>query len=313
MKFKEKELKESEDLFLILLDKSSAIQKKILSICSSSQGSDIAFNSSAVQPNDTKLGLFDKKKISSLEERIEQLKKQLAQCQSDYKQTADKMQEYKNYFEQLKSECCDLKFENSSLENKIARLENELKKVKTEFDDIEKSLRDYEHENARLKENEQTLSSSLTEANNNVRILKERFSKPVILLERYKSLSVSIRTGLSDVICDKDEILFITSCSTPEHLKAIWTYTKKLAGSNGDINGIEVLKDIFDYFFDVFNNSLREPMYIRDNVETGYSFNDDKYDRCSGSATSGKITQVIMKGYKSINTGTIICRSFVRV
>lgn len=297
MGIKEKEL---ENLILNLLNTSSAVQSKILSICSSSQGSDIAFNSSAVQPNDTKLGLFDKKKIASLETTIEQLKNQLAQCQSDYKA-------------QLRLKCSNFESEKNSLENKIARLENELKKVKTEFDDIEKSLRDYEHENSRLKENEQSLSSSLTEANNNVRILKERFSKPVILLGRYKSLSVSIRTGLSDVICDKDEILFITSCSTPEHLKAIWTYTKKLAGSNGDINEIEVLKDIFDYFFDVFNNSLREPMYVRDSVETGYLFDDDKYDRCSGSATSGKITQVIMKGYKSINTGTIICRSFVHV
>ena len=135
----------------------------------------------------------------------------------------------------------------------------------------------------------------------------------MILLDRYRTLSATIRTGLSDVICDKDEILFIASCSTSDHLKAIWTYTKKLAGSNGDANSIEVLKDIFDYFFEIFNSSLREPMYARDSVEVGYSFDDDKYDRCAGSATSGKITQVILRGYKSVNTGAIICRSLVRV
>ena len=54
-------------------------------------------------------------------------------------------------------------------------------------------------------------------------------------------------------------------------------------------------------------------MYARDSVEAGYSFDDDKYDRCTGSATSGKITQVILRVYKSVNTGAIICRSLVRV
>ena len=54
-------------------------------------------------------------------------------------------------------------------------------------------------------------------------------------------------------------------------------------------------------------------MYARDSVEVGYSFDDDKYDRCAGSATSGKIAQIILRGYKSVNTGTIICRSLVRV
>ena len=35
---------------------------------------------------------------------------------------------------------------------------------------------------------------------------------------------------------------------------------------------------IFDYFFDVLNSSLSEPMYIRDDVEEGDIFDEDKYD-----------------------------------
>lgn len=220
---------------------------------------------------------------------VTELKARLAQCQNE-------MQEYKNSFAAERS-----------------RLESDLKKAKEKLETSKKTIEEREDELSQLRKSEQSLSSSLEKANEDIRKLKNYFSDSVTLLDRYKSLSVSIRTGLSDVICDKDVILFIASCSTPEHLKAIWTYTKKMAGSNGDADEIDVLKDIFDYFFDVFNHSLQNPMYVRDSVETGYSFDDDKYDRCTGSSTSGKITQVILRGYKSVNTGTIICRSFVRV
>ena len=310
MGIKEKEL---EDLILNLLDTSPAIQRKIRSLCSPVQESTVMSASNTSQSADSKPGFFDKRKISSLESTIEQLRSQLSQCQGEYRQAVSKMQEYKNYSAQLQSKCSSLETDKSNLESKVSRLEIDIKKAKTEQEASEQRFGELDRENSRLKEAEHLLALKLEDADKKISILKERFSNPVILLDRYKSLPASIRTGLSDVICDKDEVLFIASCSTSEHLKAIWTYTKKLAGSNGDANSVDVLKEIFDYFFDVFNNSLREPMYVRDSVEVGYSFDDDKYDRCTGSSTSGKITQVILRGYKSVNTGAIICRSFVRV
>lgn len=307
MGIKESEL---EKLILELLDKSPEIRRKIVKICSESQNSNIGVNTNAVQFSEQKTGFFDGKKVSSLEATIEQLKSQLNQRNSDYKQTYEKMQEYKNCYLKLQSEYRELSDENSRLEDEVSALKKGIKEIKLES---ERRLKDYERENENLKEVKKSLTSSLEKANNNFRILREHFFNPVTLLERYKSLSVSVRTGLSDVICDKNEILFIASCSTPDHLKAIWTYTKKLAGNNSDNSAVEVLKDIFDYFFDVFNESLGEPIYVRDDVETGWLFDDDEYDRYIGSATSGKITQVILRGYKSLNTGAVICRSVVRV
>ena len=115
------------------------------------------------------------------------------------------MQEYKNYSVKLQSECSKLETENGGLENEISALKKEIKEVKLES---ERRLKDYERENENLKEVEKSLSSSLEKVNNNFRILKEHFFNPVTLLDRYKSLSISVRTGLSDIICDKNEILF---------------------------------------------------------------------------------------------------------
>lgn len=291
MAIKEKDL---EPVLLSLLNTSSAIQNKLRSICGFS-------------PNMPTGSYTDESS------QTEQFRSQITQYKSEYQQAAAKLQEYKTHYAQLQSKCSSLETEKSNLQNHVSQLEKELMSVKSQLESSEKRFASSESECARLKESEQTLSASLTKANNTVKIMKERFSRPVILLNRYQSLSLSIRTGLSEVICDNDEILFIASCSTPDHLKAIWEYTKRLAGNNGNPSDIEILSDLFDYFFDVFNRTLSEPMYERDSVETGYYFDDDKYDRCAGSATSGKITQVILRGYRSVNTGNIICRSFVRV
>lgn len=293
MAIKERDL---EPVLLSLLNTSPAIQNKLRSICGLSSNTSAGSQSYSAETHQT-----------------EQLKAQISQYKSDYQQAAEKLQEYKNYSAQLQSKCSSLEMEKSNLQNRVSQLENELTNVKSQLGSNEKRLASSESERIRLKESEQTLSASLNKANNTVKIMKERFSLPVILLNRYQSLSLSVRTGLSDVIRDDNEILFIASCSTSDHLRAIWEYTKRLAGSNGNPSDIEVLSDMFDYFFDIFNLTLSEPMYERDSVETGFYFDDDKYDRCTGSATSGKITQVMLRGYKSVNTGNIICRSLVRV
>ena len=224
-----------------------------------------------------------REKTESLEATVRQLKNQLAE-----------MQKYKQYSERLEEKCHKLETENNSLKYKLQDTEEDSERL--------------EAENKRLKEIGQNLATSFKQTTHELESLQECFSESVILLKKYRTLSVSIRTGLSDVICDKDEVLFIASCTSPEHLKSIWSYTKRLANNNGDIDGIQVLNEIFDHFFDVFNNSLREPMYIRDNVEIGCLFDDDKHDRYTGSNTSGRITQVILKGYNSANTGKKICR-----
>lgn len=124
MGIKEKEL---EDLILNLLDRSSAIQNKVRSICSASQGTSASLSAETVM-SDSKAGLFDKRKIASLESNIEQLKRQLSQSQAECQQAVSKMQEYKSSTVQLQTQCNTLESENKRLSDYKARLENELKK-----------------------------------------------------------------------------------------------------------------------------------------------------------------------------------------
>ena len=196
MGIKEKEL---EDLILNLLDRSSAIQNKVRSICSATQVTSASYSAETAM-SDSKTGFFDKRKIASLESDIEQLKRKLGQSQTEYQQAVSKMQEYKSSSVQLQAQCNNLESENKKISDYKVRLENEFKKTKLELDDCTERLNDLKREYQIIQENEQALSASLTKANENVQKLKERFSNPVILLDRYRTLSAAIRTGLSDVI-----------------------------------------------------------------------------------------------------------------
>ena len=267
--------KDLEELILNLLNTSGEVRETIRKICGGGQFS----------PKETEHDHSDSQRIPLLEAKLNE-------AETSFRAAKTKVT-------QLENEISTLKIELTSLNNTIQQKDSEIEKLRLEKCSLEGII---EEENADIDKMKQIIDQ-----------LKERFIAPIDLLQKYKTLSSSIRTGLSNIICDENEILFIASCSTSDHLKAIWVYIKKLIGTNGDEREIEILMSIFDYFFDVLNSSLSESMYIRDDVEEGDIFDEDKYDRCTGCPTSGRISQVMLRGYISNNTKKSICRSLVRI
>ncbi|MCI5845985.1 MAG: hypothetical protein MRZ94_09430, partial [Oscillospiraceae bacterium] len=140
-----------------------------------------------------------------------------------------------------------------------------------------------------------------------------QFQEPVACLAMYRSLSETTRDGLSDVVCDKNEVLWIASCTSADHLKKIWEYTKEILSDEERQEDVEILKKIFDYFFDIYNASLPEPIYQRDDIQIEDEYDDEKHIRSRDSETSGLITKILLRGYYSINTGYAICKSVVKI
>ena len=162
-----------------------------------------------------------------------------------------------------------------------------------------------------MRKEKDALSAELQSTNEMMQGLKKQFETPMKYLELYRSLSSSVRSGLENVIMDCNEITFIASCSKESSLSSIWEYIKEIS-EDSDSGDFKALNLIFDYFFEVFNVSLPEPKYERDDVEIGDELDDEYYDRCCGSSTSGEITEIILKGYRSRNTGKIIHKSLVK-
>ena len=142
---------------------------------------------------------------------------------------------------------------------------------------------------------------------------KNNFSIAMEKYKLYQRVSEPTREGLENVICEKDAITFVVSCGNMENLQRIWEYTKDILSDSNKLKDVEILKEIFDYFFEVYNQSLAEALYQRDDIDVGDDFDDEYQSRSRESATSGAITKVLLRGYSSINTGKIICKSVVQV
>ncbi len=208
-----------------------------------------------------------------------------------------------------KSAIFRLKQAVSEKENEIDSLKRALNEMGRRVSEANDRICAAEREKESLKRDREQMERELSAA----RAKAVRFEKPLVYLERYHSLSDGVKEGLSNVICDKNVILFVASAASPEALRAVWNYVRDMLGDRTAGAEIGTLKEIFDYFFDIYNSSLAEPVYKRDEVEIGDDLDDDRHDRGAGSATSGRITQVLLRGYQSIHTGKIQCRSVVKV
>lgn len=240
------------------------------------------------------------KEETTLHMQLNQATKELEQYKQFYVQAKPKLEQYHS----LENEMKTLYTENEKLLSK-------LKSNKSYINNLESDVNTLKEKIEKLGKEKDSISLELKSSNETLQRFKEQFENPIKYLEMYRSLSYSVRSGLENVIIDTNEITFIASCTNENNLSSIWEYIKEISNDT-DSDDFKVLNLIFDYFFDVFNNSLSEPKYKRDDVEIGDDLDDDYYDRCYGSATSGEITRVIIKGYKSRNTGKIIHKSLVK-
>ena len=228
---------------------------------------------------------FQKNKISPLEEKIKDLQYQL-----NSKNTQ---------LQKIQRDYSDMQQKNQMLQNDISEKQQSLQKLSDD--------------NRKLHEQISDLQNDLNESSKKINILKNVFGEPVRYLNLYKSLSESTKTSLYNVVNDHDTVSFIVSCTTEDNLKAIWDYTREIIDLPKYSEDADILKQIFDYFFRIFNDSLPEAVYIRDVIEEGTDFDDEYYDRASGSATYGSVQSVLLLGYQSRNTGKIIRKSLVKV
>ena len=245
---------------------------------------------------------------NNIKSEIEKLTYKLSQTESKLDEANEELKKYKDFYNSSKG-----KVEEYEELVKVCELQKDgIENYKFEITKKDKEIETLKHDTLTLESEKNCLVAELNLEKENVKKLKKQFEYPIKYLELYRGLSDSVKSGLENVISSKNEILFIASCSNEENLSAIWEYIKDISLDikNRDF---EVLNLIFDYFFDIFNESMPEVKYKRDDVEIGEEFDNDCHDRCYGSATSGEITKIILRGYKLRNTGKIIHKSLVKV
>lgn len=201
------------------------------------------------------------------------------------KESADENRFFKEENASLKKELRETK-ENAQRE--IASLQNNIKKLKEEKSETQKKMED--------------LKKALKPYEDNI-----------TMYETYHGLSLKTRTALSPVINTKTPIVFIASCSDPDHLKSVWNYTKTLLWDDNSENEIDLLKKTITYMMEIINSVGAVPLYEPIVSEPGRKYKDESHCKGPGSKSAGTIQQVLLEGYRQINTGNVICKSVVIV
>lgn len=144
----------------------------------------------------------------------------------------------------------------------------------------------------------------------------EPISTVIFLFDKYNSLSEEIRAvRLANVISCKSIISFIISCSNYDNLLSIWDFCKSmiLSENNGRNTELEVLKDIFYYFFNQLGNSMNTPKFKLLDTQVGETFDDQYHIRGRNSKVSGRITDVILNGVVQCNNNVCKRQSIVAI
>lgn len=241
----------------------------------------------------------DYKKIAELQEKIKILERE--------------KNNYLDAYQKASNELRNKEFELNNIQAQIGILQKDKEELEAELTDERISYKRASSELTDLKTEFTEVKKELITVKNDYERLQKSFDKPIFCYEQYLKLSDSTKMGLSNVISSVSVSLFIATCTNADNLKKIWEYTKEIISDNSKQGDVFILIEVFDYFFDLYNQSLVEPIYERDTIEIGDDYDDEYHARSRESAASGRISKVLLRGYSSINTGRIICKSVVQV
>lgn len=228
--------------------------------------------------------------------------------------------ECKEKYLETKKKYDDIVSNMEILENSKAQLQKEYDELLKELKTTKRFVKQIEDENNLLKEENLSINTDLCKEKEISKNLKSKidryhnnFQESIQLFHKFSTIPDDIRESLSNTISNESIILFIISCSQYRNLESLWDYTKSMYINNEETETLKILKDIFYYFFGRYNSLYEEIAYEFDDTEEGDYFDDDKNIKGYNSASSGKITKVLLKGYKSVNTGNYIRKSVVQV
>lgn len=195
---------------------------------------------------------------------------------------------------------------------KVEALTSENQSLKRRLDESLLNEQRQKNENSRLSEQLENYMEECDRAVKEAEKYKKTFGEVISVFEEYLTLPEATKRNLSNIINCSDILSFIMTCSEYDNLQRLWDYNKTLA-VNGEYSELEALKRVFEFFFDRYNSSRKPAKYVSDTTKPGDILDDDLHIRGHESRVSGRITEVVLRGYKNAITGRTEKKSVVVV
>ncbi|MCR5587769.1 MAG: hypothetical protein K6F77_09610 [Lachnospiraceae bacterium] len=216
----------------------------------------------------------------------DKLKEKISELQGDNNRL---LEENKN----LKSSNAELISQNSDLSNKLKSQQTINKQDKDIIEEIKSNNDSLQGANEKLSDENRNLTSK-------VNYYTSTYCELERIFKLYSKLSPNVYESLARVLNDEDEttgdaITLLTWGVQEECITGLWDQINYNL-EEFDLDDIESLKEIFNYFFELFriHNSDAELL----TAEIGEDFDSRRHSKASGSKVQGKVVDVLLKGYR---------------
>ena len=201
-------------------------------------------------------------------------------------------------FEALKEELAALSREKNSLQSESERLTQENNFLEEKLLAAEKIRNDLENRLEKISAERD--------------YYREAYADLDAAYKNYRSLDGNLRYQLAGIFGDAETVQgFLIGAANEKHLNDFWDYLRYSLNDNRlSADDAKILTGLFDFCFDAFNRSSREPIYSRLKAERGSRFNSRTMTRTSDSRQLGRVQSVLLEGYVD-RVGNVIRPSLV--
>lgn len=210
----------------------------------------------------------------------------------------------------LSNENVKLGLQHQNLINEMDKLKHELLSIKTMYSDITKErdflknktdksdsiIESLQIEKSKLEEEKSTKVAELNTYKNKF----ELFVRAENVFVEYMAMSDDTKNRLESIFEANTYTGFISNGLQWENISILWNFIKKKIIEN-DKSDIQVLIRIFKFFFDFYNSGLKLARYVLIEPVAGIAF-DKNTCTIVGTGMDGKISEVLLPGYKDIKT-----------
>lgn len=177
----------------------------------------------------------------------------------------------------------------------LSEVLDEREKNKISREDFEKLQRNYKKLNddymlikSRTEELEKFKEKNL--------FYKNKYSSLEKIYNNYISLDENIKNHFEGLINKENTLTFLVSGSSGKNLSLIFE-TISIHCSTYNSETLDVLRSMFDFFFEFFN-TIENNKYHRNGTQKGDYFDESVHSRISGGIR-GEISEVLIDGYYS--------------
>lgn len=252
--------------------------------------------------------------------------------QSQYSQIKDEKENLQDNINKLNKEKVYLEQKRKSLEENLETVNEEKYKLEQKNDDlivdntklrdkkeqVEKKLNECEKNLNKANGKIDSMQQEIEEAQkqkNRLEYFSNGYGEIDSMFKTYQQLNEDIRDELQGIFGNADTpVMFFCNALQENHLDNFWDYiSNKINSGKIDRNIEKSLCKLFDFCFDMVNNSQQKPLYKRLQVQKGFDFDNTYMIKTTDSSQLGNVKEVKLAGYVYTLSNKIVRRSLVQV